>query len=123
MMKRRMVRLLNSELKRAIRVLGAASRGGGKPIWGALAEELDKPKRRRVAVNLSRITRHSGDGDVVAVPGKVLASGSMGAGVTVAAFSFSDGARAKIVAAGSRAMSLLDLLEEGVEPSRIRILK
>ena len=123
MMKRRMVRLLNSELKRAIRVLGAASRGGGKPIWGALAEELDKPKRRRVAVNLSRITRHSDDGDVVAVPGKVLASGSMRAGVTVAAFSFSDGARAKIVAAGSRAVSLLDLLEEGVKPSRIRILK
>jgi large subunit ribosomal protein L18e len=115
--------MLNSELKMAIRVLKAASRGGGKPIWGALADELDKPKRRRVAVNLSRIARHSGDGDVIAVPGKVLASGSMRTGVTVAAYSFSDGARAKIVASGSRAMSLVDLLEEGVEPSRIRILK
>jgi large subunit ribosomal protein L18e len=67
--------------------------------------------------------RDTGEGDVVAVPGKVLASGSLGADVTVAAFSFSDGAKAKIIAAGSRAVSLLDLLEEGVEPSRIRILK
>ena len=115
--------MLNSELKMAIRVLKAASRGGGKPIWGALADGLDKPKRRRVAVNLSRIGRHSGEGDVVAVPGKVLASGSLGAGVTVAAFSFSEGAKEKIVASGSRAVSLVDLLEEGVEPSRIRILK
>ena len=114
---------MNSELKRAIRVLGAASRSGGKPIWGALAEELDKPKRRRVAVNLSRISRHSGEGDVVAVPGKVLASGSIGGGVTVAAFTFSDGARAKIEASGSRAVSLVDLLEEGVEPSKIKIMK
>ena len=117
------MQMLNSELKMAIRVLEAASRGGGKPIWGALADELDKPKRRRVAVNLSRIGRHSEDGDVVAGPGKGLASGSLGAGVTVAAFSFSDGAKAKIEASGSRAMSLVDLLEEGVEPSRIRILK
>lgn len=115
--------MLNSELKMAIRVLEAASRGGGKPIWGALADELGKPKRRRVAVNLSRIGRHSGEGDVVAVPGKVLASGSMGSGVTVAAYSFSEGARVKIVASGSRAVSLVDLLEEGVAPSRIRILK
>ena len=117
------MQMLNSELKMAIRVLAAASRGGGKPIWGALADELDKPKRRRAAVNLSRIGRHSGEGDVVAVPGKVLASGSLGTGVTVAAFSFSEGARAKIEAFGSRAVSLVDLLEEGVEPSRIRILK
>lgn len=122
-MRRKMFLMLNSELKRAIRILGAASRGGGKPIWGALAEELDKPKRRRVAVNLSRISRHSGEGDIVAIPGKVLASGSIGAGVTVAAFSFSDGAKAQIEASGSKAVSLVDLLEEGVEPSTIRILK
>ena len=115
--------MLNNELKMAIRVLKAASRGGGEPIWGALADELDKPKRRRVAVNLSRIGRHSGEGDVVAVPGKVLASGLLGAGVTVAAYSFSESAKTKIIAAGSRAVSLTDLLDEGVAPSRIKILK
>ncbi len=115
--------MLNPELKRVIQTLNAASRKGGKAIWGALAEELDKSKRSRVIVNLSKISRHTEAGDVVAVPGKVLAAGSLSHPVTVAAYSFSEGAREKIAGAGSRAISLLDLLEEGVEPSRIKILK
>ena len=115
--------MLNPELKRVIQTLNAASRKGGKAIWGALAEEMDKAKRSRVIVNLSKISRHTEAGDVVAVPGKVLAAGSLSHPVTVAAYSFSEGAREKIAGAGSRAISLLDLLEEGVEPSKIKILK
>ncbi len=57
------------------------------------------------------------------MPGKVLAAGSLAHPVTVAAYSFSEGAKEKIAGADSRAISLLDLLEEGVEPSRIKILK
>lgn len=115
--------MMNPELKRAINALRAASRGGGGAIWAALADELDRPKRRRNAVNLSRISRHTGPGDVVAVPGKVLASGSLAHPVTVAAYSFSDGAREKIALAEGRAIDLTTLLEEGFEPSKIRILK
>lgn len=115
--------MMNSELKKVIRALGSASRASGKKIWGALANELDKPKRRRVSVNLSKIARNSKEGDVVAVPGKVLASGSIGPSVTVAAFSFSITAREKILASGSQVLSLLELLEQSVEPSRIRIVK
>jgi large subunit ribosomal protein L18e len=115
--------MMNPELKRTINTLRAASRKGGKPIWAALADELDKPKRKRNAVNLSRIGRHTGPGDIVAVPGKVLASGSLNHPVTVAAFSVSEGAREKIALAEGRVMSLTTLLEEGVEPSTIRILK
>ncbi len=33
--------MLNPELKRVIQTLNAASRKGGKAIWGALAEEMD----------------------------------------------------------------------------------
>jgi large subunit ribosomal protein L18e len=116
-------KMLNPELKKVIQTLNAASRKGGEAIWGALAGELDKAKRSRVIVNLSKISRHTEAGDVVAVPGKVLSAGSLAHPVTVAAYSFSEGAREKIVGAGSRAISLLDLLEEGVEPSRIKILK
>ncbi len=46
-------KMLNPELKRVIQTLNAASRKGGKAIWGALAEEMDKAKRSRVIVNLS----------------------------------------------------------------------
>jgi len=113
----------NPELKTTIYTLRAACRKRGTPIWGALAEELDQANRRRTAVNLSRINRHTNAGDVVAVPGKVLGSGVLTHPVTIAAFSFSATAREKIALAEGRALSLTELLAEGVAPSRIRILK
>lgn len=115
--------MMNPELKRTIQSLRSASRKGGPAIWAALADELEKPKRRRNSLNLSRIERHTQAEDVVAVPGKVLASGSLTHPVTVAAFSFSEGAREKIALVRGRAISLTTLLEEEVEPSKIKILK
>jgi len=115
--------MTNRQLVDTILALEKASEETGKAIWGALAEELDRSKRRRVFVNLSSIDRHTQMGDVVAVPGKVLAAGGLSKAVKVAAFSFSEGALLKIRAAKGEAMSLTDLLEAGVEPSRIRIMK
>ncbi len=69
--------MMNQTLKDTINALKEASDESGKAVWRALADELDKPKRRRVAVNLSRIDRHAAEGEVVAVPGKVLAAGSL----------------------------------------------
>jgi large subunit ribosomal protein L18e len=123
MMRRRMKKMLNPELKEVIRALDAASRKGGRAIWGALAEELGRAKRSRVAVNLSRINRHTEAGAVVAVPGKVLAAGNLKQPVTVAAFSFSEKAREKTELAGGRTLSLTELLTEEIEPSNIKILK
>jgi large subunit ribosomal protein L18e len=113
----------NQTLKDTIQALTKASADSGQAIWGALAEELDKPKRRRVAVNLSRIDRHVEEGTVVAVPGKVLAAGSLSKPLKVAAFSFSEGALEKISLAKGEAMTLTELLEAGVEPSKIRVMK
>ena len=113
----------NPELKKTIRTLRKASKNGGPSIWGALADELEKAKRRRVAVNLSRINRHTDAGAVVAVPGKVLAAGNLKQPVTVAAFSFSEKAREKTELAGGRTLSLTELLTEEIEPSNIKILK
>ena len=113
----------NMQLMETIQALEKASEETGRAVWGALAEELDRSKRRRISVNLSRINRHSEEGDLVAVPGKVLAAGSLSKAVKVAAFSFSSGALVKIRAAGGEAMSLTALIEAGVEPSLIRIMK
>ena len=113
----------NQNLKDTIQTLKKASDETGKAIWRALAEELDKPKRRRVAVNLSRIDRHAKKGDVVAVPGKVLAAGSLSKPLKVAAFQFSEGAVEKINNTKGEAITLTQLLKAGVEPSKIRIMK
>jgi len=113
----------NRQLMDTIQALEKASQESGAALWGALAGELDRSKRSRVAVNLSSIERFADEGDVVAVPGKVLAAGGLSKPVKVAAFSFSEGALEKIRAAGGEAMSLTELLEAGVEPSQIRIMK
>lgn len=113
----------NSELIETIRTLRSAHKETGKAIWKALADELDRANRRRVVVNLSRIDRYTEEGQIVAVPGKVLASGSLGHSVTVAAFAFSEMAVRKLEMANGRAMRLGDLLKDGVEPSKIKIIK
>lgn len=112
----------NPELLKTIKALKKASKEGPR-IWRALARELDSSRRRRTSVNLSRINRHTEAGDVAAVPGKVLGAGFLDHPVTVAAFSFTATAREKITLAEGRAITLLELLEEGVEPSRIKIMK
>lgn len=113
---------MNPELKKAIRDLRSASKESGKAIWKKLADELDRPKRRRISLNLSNIDRHTEAGDVVAVPGKVLSSGSLSHPVTVAAYSFSEAAKEKISSVEGRVITLIALIGE-VEPSKIKILK
>ena len=115
--------MMNSELEKTIRELKTAKKKTGQPIWGALADELDKPKRIRVDVNLSSINRYTQEGDVAVIPGKVLATGRLEHPVTVAAFSFSDAAKEKIVAAGGEVKTLTQLASEGVEPSKVKLIK
>ena len=115
--------LMNKEIEKTIRELKTAKKKTGQPIWGALAEELDKPKRIRVDVNLSRINRLTKEGEIAAVPGKVLASGTLEHPVTVAAFSFSEEAKEKIEAAGGEVKTLSQLAAEGVEPSKVKLIK
>jgi large subunit ribosomal protein L18e len=113
----------NQTLIDTINAMEDASKESGKALWKAIAKELDKPKRIRAVVNLSRIDRHTKEGDIVAVPGKVLAAGNLSKGVKIAAFNFSEGAVEKIKAAKGDHMSLIELLESGVETSQIRIMK
>ena len=115
--------MMNSELENTIKQLKTAKKKTGQPIWGALAEDLDKPKRIRVDVNLSRINRLTKEGEVAVIPGKVLAAGRLEHPVTVAAFSFSDMAKEKIVAAGGEAKTLSQLAVEGVESSKVKLIK
>jgi large subunit ribosomal protein L18e len=113
----------NQTLIDTIQALKDKSKESDRAIWKALAEELDKPKRNRVAVNLSRIDRHAAEDEVVAVPGKVLAAGDLSKPVKIAAFAFSEGAIEKIKLAKGEYMTLDELLASGIEPSQIRIMK
>lgn len=81
-----------------------------KPIWRKVAEDLERPRRIRRCVNLSRINRYTEDGDVIVVPGKVLGTGKLDHKVIVGAWQFSEAAKRKIEEAGGKALSLEEFI-------------
>jgi large subunit ribosomal protein L18e len=92
------------------------------PFWRRVYELLNRPARKRVVVNISKINRYAQDGDVIVVPGKVLGSGELEKKVTVAAFSFSYTALEKIEAAGGRAVHILEMVKENPRGSNMKII-
>lgn len=112
----------NPQLIELIRFLKKQSRKNKAEIWRTLAEHLAKSRRKRVAVNISRINRYTGEKDTVAVPGKVLGAGELNHPVTVAAFSFSKKAMEKIQKAKGTCLSLRELVEKNPEGSNVKII-
>ncbi len=114
--------ITNYILRKTIVELRKASRVNNAPIWRRVAELLERSRRNRVAVNLSKISRYVRDGEVAVVPGKVLASGSLSKPVKVVAFSFSEKAVRKIRDSGGEAIFILDYLKVNPKGSRTRVI-
>lgn len=95
----------------------------GNQIWAVLASELSKTNKSRITVNLSRLDRVTSPGDVVLVPGKVLASGSLGHKLEIAAESFSSTAQEKIELNGGRCLTIVELVERNPKGSNVKLVK
>jgi len=119
---RRKTEITNPELIRLIRFLRKKSRENEAPIWRRVAEILSKPKRRRIAVNISRISRYTKENDEVVVPGKVLGSGIINHPVKVAAFDFSNQARSKIMKAKGKCLTIAELAEMNPKGTNVKII-
>ncbi|HVL49469.1 MAG TPA: 50S ribosomal protein L18e [Candidatus Thermoplasmatota archaeon] len=92
------------------------------PIWRDIALRLEKPTKRRVEVNLSRIDRSLREGETALVPGKLLAAGELTKRVDVAAYAFSEAARAKITAAGGKCLTYDELMKANPSGTKVRIV-
>ncbi len=112
----------NILLRRTIRELRKAARQHDAPIWRYVAELLDRPRRLRYEVNVSKINRYTKPGDVVVVPGKVLGAGRLDHAVVVAAVGFSEEAVRKITGAGGRVMHILQLVQANPRGSGVKII-
>ena len=111
----------NNELSGLISDLKKLSIEKNVKIWKSIAEDLEKPTRRRRVINIYKLDKNTKDKDVVIVPGKVLGTGSLGHAVDVAAFSFSDDAEKKISAKG-KALSIRDIMKNNPEGKNLRIM-
>lgn len=108
--------------RRTIRILRKVAKNSDARIWRYVAELLEKPRRKRIAVNISKISRYSSDGDIIVVPGKVLGIGSINHRVTVVAMSFSKQAVRKVKGAGGRVVHILEFLNENPKGSRVKVI-
>ena len=90
-------------------------------LWKRIADELEKPTRRRREVNIERISRNTKKGETIIVPGKVLSKGELEHSLKVAAWNFSEAAKQKINKAG-KALSIQDLIKENPKAKGVRII-
>ncbi len=113
----------NPILRKLIRQLRELSREKRAKIWSELADRLDGPRRSRAEVNLSQLSRYTMEGETVVVPGKVLAAGKIDRPLTVAAFKFSAAARRKVAAAGGKALTIQQLIEENPNSAGVKLME
>jgi large subunit ribosomal protein L18e len=113
----------NPELIQLINLLKKQSRENQANIWLDIAETLSKSRSLSVAVNLSTINRNTKKSDVIIVPGKILASGTLTHAITVAAFSASEKAKEKLGAAKAKYLSIQELVEKNPKGSNIKIIR
>ncbi len=105
------------------KLVGDLEKAGQKVnLWKRIASELNKPTRGYTQVNISKIQKHTRDGETALIPGKVLSLGKMDKKLTVAAFKFSESALEKINANG-KAISIEELLKNNPDGKKVRILK
>ena len=103
--------------------LEKASKKNKAPIWVALAEKLSSPRRRRIAVNLGKISRVTSPDSTIVVPGKILCSGALNHKVSIASFSAAKGAREKVSKAGGKLIGIRELVESNPKGSGVSIIQ
>ncbi len=92
------------------------------PAWKDVAKRLSAARRRKVEVNVGEINLYAKDGDIIVVPGVVLANGKIDKQLTVAAWRFSSAAVEKIKKAKGQPLTIEELMKKNPKGSKIRIM-
>ncbi len=112
----------NPELHRVVVELRRAARARAAPIWSSVADRLERARHQTTPVNVGQLERIARADETIVVPGKLLADGPLSKPLTVAALSYSTGARAKVHAAGGTALSIPELLKTRPDGAGVRVL-
>lgn len=112
----------NPELISLIRDLKKQSQESQTALWLKVADSLTSSRKNSVAVNVSRLNRYTKEGETVVVPGKVLGAGKPDHALTVAAFAFSDVAKAKIQNTKGNCLSIRDLMKKNPTGKNVKLM-
>ena len=108
----------NPLLQELIQELKDQSRKTKVDLWRRIADDLEKPSRRRASVNIFKIDAYAKDGETAIVPGKVLATGELKKKIKVAALSFSAQAENKI----KDRLTISELMKSNPKGNKVRII-
>lgn len=117
----RTIRKENAELALVLIALRKAAKAHEAPVWFAVAEKLARPRRKATPVNVGHLERLANPKETLVVPGKLLAHGTLTKPLTVAAYHYSEDARAKIHQAGGTALSISELLKAKPDGTGVRL--
>lgn len=112
----------NPYLRNLIKLLKDEYKKTNARIWKSVAERLEKPRRRKVEVNLSKIERFCKEGEEVLVPGVVLGNGNIKKRIKIYAWRFSNKALKKIKDANGEALPIERALKENPKGKNVRII-
>ena len=115
-------RKTNPNLATLIDMLLSEAAKNGAAVWKDVAERLAKPRQLYAEVNVSKIERYAKPNEYVVVPGKVLGGGRIAKPVKVAALSFSESAKRKILEAGGECLKIEELVKINPTGSGVRIM-
>lgn len=112
----------NTMLDNTIWTLRLAFKKTKAPIWRALESELAGSRANRREINVSALGEITKSGEVLVIPGKVLGNGALGHKLTVCAYSVSEGAAKKILAAGGKVIGFEELVKKHPDGKGVRII-
>lgn len=92
-------------------------------FWQRAFELLNKPRRSKKGMNLSRLSSITKEGDVVLVAGKLLANGKMAHKLTVACEGLSSSASMLLKKAGCKVLAVSQLRKENPKGTGIILAK
>ncbi|MHA1720133.1 MAG: 50S ribosomal protein L18e [Promethearchaeota archaeon] len=93
-----------------------------RPIWRDVSKRLMAPQKNRVEKNLGDISRIVKDGDIIIVPGKILANGTLDKKITIACYAISKSAAKKLDASESERISIDELVKKHPSGKGVRII-
>lgn len=112
----------NPNLQKLIRDLKKLSAEKQVKLWRRIAKDLEKPTRIRRKVNLYKVQKYLKDGETAIVPGKLLSLGELTKKAEIAAYQASQQAKEKIAKAGSKFLTIQELMKKNPQGKKIRII-
>lgn len=91
-------------------------------IWKDIAKRLEKPRRQRPSVNVSKLDKYCKKGENAIIPGKLIGDGKITKPLTVTALGCSKSACEKIKNAGGKCLSIQEFIKINPKGKKTRIM-